>query len=713
MDCASGKDVGVKEIEEIIPTPKDFIDDIAKIEPVIYEMFKTEINSQEDLMKFIRAQQKVIHITLSPIKILYVYRIMVKENKIQKNEHYEQFMKAKNVRSMSGVMVVTLVTSPWPKTAEEDYGLDVEGDIHKGDLLNKPDRTIELTNKYKTFSCKYSCAFCPQEPGQPRSYLKREPAVARANQNRFKIVAQFRDRGFTYLINGHYFDKVELLMLGGTWSSYPKDYQEDVICDTYYAANTFYDKNFKTNPRDRMSIEQEIKINETAMCRIIGLTLETRPDQISPEEVIRFRRFGVTRVQLGVQHTNDSVLKYVNRGCYFADTIRAIKLLKDNCFKVDIHLMPDLPGSNPEMDKEMFEFILNCAELQVDQIKIYPCSVVPWTKIEIWHNNEKRAYDTAINPDGLNKFDNRRYKSYTETSYGDIRIPIGKNKDIPSNPLIELLIAFKAKIHPWIRINRLVRDIPGIYVNGVHYREDLRDLLHKEMTRRGLKCNCIRCREVKNQKSDISKASIVVYEYNASGGKEYHLSYESPDRSIVYGFLRLRISDPNNSSLVFEELRNAALIRELHVYGNVVPVNKKNDNSVGSAQHVGLGKKLMRKAECIAYKNGFKRIAVIAGVGVRNYYRKQGYHDTEGLGNFQIKTLTEDDTINIETIECTCVPPPKPITLQVRGPGKEPMNVRPESVTNNHEIVTENNSNWMIKSLIVLLFAFFIYKFFQ
>lgn len=706
MECTSSTQVF--EIEDLIPIPKDFDDDITKIEPVINEMFKTKINSFDDLMKFIRAQQKIIHITLSPIKILYVYRMMIKEGKIEKNEHtkqYEQYLKSKNARSTSGVMVVTLVTSPWPKTAEEDYGLEVEGDIHKGDLTYKPKQTEELANEYKTFSCKYTCAFCPTEPGQPKSYLKREPAVARANQNRFDAIAQFRDRGFTYLINGHYFDKVELLVLGGTWSSYPKDYQEEFIRDTYYAANTFYDKNFKTSPREKLSIEEEIKLNEKALCRIIGLTLETRPDQIKEDndEIIRFRRFGVTRVQVGVQHTNDKVLKYVNRGCYYEDTIRAIRLLKDNGFKVDIHLMPDLPGSDPELDKEMFEKFLNDHNLQVDQIKVYPCSIVPWTKIAIWADNEKRNYDTVNNPERLNKFDNRRYRSYTEDTYEDIRIPIGKERTIPSNPLFELLMAFKDNIHEWTRINRLVRDIPGIYVDGDQYHENLRDLLHKEMKRRGLKCKCIRCREVKNQKSDVSKAIVVIYEYYSSGGKEYHLSCESPDKSIVYGFLRLRISE--NSGSVFKELRNTALIRELHVYGNVVPVSKKNDVTT-SAQHIGFGKKLLRLAETIAFSHNVNRIAVISGVGVRDYYRKQDYHDCEGLGNFQIKTLTADYITNVQTMEHIFVPPPKPVKLQVRKPVK----VENQIIPNND---TRNNDGLFLIGIIFLLFVLFyhfIYK---
>lgn len=250
-------------------------------------------------------------------------------------------------------MVVTVVTSPWPKSSEQNYGPDVEGSVHDADAFTKPEETIKLSKKNKTFSCKYDCFYCPSEPGQPRSYIKKEPAVARANQHRFDAINQFRDRGLTYLINGHPFDKVELIVLGGTWTSYPRDYQDDFICDLYYAANTFYNKDYETNPREKKTLEEEILMNETSFCRIIGLTLETRPDQINAEEIIRFRRFGVTRVQLGVQHVDKDILQYVNRGCYTEDAINAIRLLKDSCYKVDIHLMPDLPSSSPEKDRSM------------------------------------------------------------------------------------------------------------------------------------------------------------------------------------------------------------------------------------------------------------------------------------------------------------------------------------------------------------------------
>jgi histone acetyltransferase (RNA polymerase elongator complex component) len=648
--------ISVKDIEDYAPQPRNFIDN-PKYKIVIHKLLDTRINSQDEMNKFLRLTQREVHLELKPNILLYVYRRMITENEIKRSMVHEQFMISKAMRGTSGVMVVTVVTSPWPDTAEKDYGAGVEAPANKQNAFYKNTKTEEFAKKYKTFSCKFDCYFCPSEPGQPKSYIKMEPAVARANQHRFDPVEQFRDRGTSYIVNGHQFDKVELIVLGGTWSSYPKDYQEGFIRDIYYAANTFYQK----NPRPRLSVEEEIKLNEDSFCRIIGLTLETRPDQINIEELIRFRRFGVTRIQLGIQHIDDEILKYIGRGCTNLDAIRAIKLCKDAGFKVDGHFMPDLPESSPEIDRILFEYILNSPDLQVDQMKIYPCAVVPWTRIAKWHENYKNGYDTVRNPDNLSSIDNRKYKPYAEDIYDGIKIKVGKTNEINSGPLIELLIAFKSQIHPWIRINRLVRDIPGLYISGGNDREDLRDVLHREMKTRGLSCKCIRCREVKNKKTDVQSAQLVIRKYNASGGIEYFISYESPDRQILYGFLRLRITP--DSGIVFPELADTALIRELHVYGTVIRVAGVNETQ--SAQHIGFGKKLVRKAEELSYWLGYKRISVIAGVGVRNYYRKQGYLDSLGLGNFQIKTMTGYDCVgfNIESQQQISIRPRKPTML--------------------------------------------------
>lgn len=635
--CDTAESTINADIENIIPEPRDLLGDektVQLMERVVYDLVQEQIASEEDMKKFVRRSQKTYHIVISNIQLLYYYRLMVNAKKIVRNKQTELFMKSKSARTQSGVTVVTIMTSPWPATAEKEYG---QKGVYVGDLdtFSKDEKTLELAKKYKHFSCKYDCWFCPSEPGQARSYLMKEPAVARANQNRFSAIEQFRDRGHSYTANGLPFDKIELIVIGGTWHSYDLDYRNEFVRDTYYAANTYYDKDYLTKPREKLSLDAEIKINETSACRIIGLTIETRPDQITRQALVDLRLQGVTRVQLGVQHTDNEILKYINRRCTTEDAMRAIKLLKENCFKVDIHLMPDLPNSSPEKDKQMLDHILTSEDLQADQMKLYMTSVVPWTKIKIWNDNEKRNYDTVTNPDGLSSVDNRRYKPYAEDKILTKTIKVGKT-EIYSSPLIELLIDFKSKVHPWIRLNRVVRDIPNLYITGGNDREDLRCIIQSEMKKRGLRCNCIRCREVKNKKTDIENAKLVVRTYKASGGTEHFLSYESPDRQIIYGFLRLRLN-PKTVNDVFPELMDTALIRELHVYGNVVPINKKIDEKM-TAQHMGFGKKLMKKAEQIAIDNGFYRIAVISGVGVRPYYRKLGYTDE---GHFQIKHLTK------------------------------------------------------------------------
>jgi ELP3 family radical SAM enzyme/protein acetyltransferase len=263
-------------------------------------------------------------------------------------------------RSESGVNVITVLTSPYP----------------------------EVNGKQQKFSCQWNCYYCPNEPGQPRSYLHDEPAVKRANTNRFDPFLQFMDRGFALKRKGHPVDKIELIVLGGTWESYPLEYREKFILELFFAANEF-ERYYvlKKTSRTKQSLLKEQEINENSSCRIIGITLETRPDTIDLDSIKTLRLFGCTRVQLGVQHTDNAILEKINRQSTIEDTKRAIRLLKNACYKVDVHLMPNLPGSSVEKDILMFETMLYDPELQADQWKVYPCEVVPWTIIEKWFKN--------------------------------------------------------------------------------------------------------------------------------------------------------------------------------------------------------------------------------------------------------------------------------------------------------------------------------------
>ncbi len=530
--------------------------------------------------------------TPSGINVNYAYKCILAENREthSRQTHIEPYMQIKKVRNGSGVIVITVLTSG------------------------------------RIFSCRYDCYYCPNEPGQPRSYLMKEPAVARANDNDFDPYRQFMNRATSMFLQGYHVDKIEIIVEGGTIACYDKQYLKWFMAQLYKAANDFYVPTHNRIPvvtlEDMLSkgdheidcfLDQMKTKNMTAISKIIGLTLETRPDCINQTEIEFFLLVGCTRVQLGIQHTNYDILKGVNRQCTTNDAIKAIKMLKDCGFKVDIHLMPDLPGSNPDLDIEMFNRVLKDEGLQADDWKIYPCMTTEYTEIKNW-------------------YENGTYTPYAETNLED---------------LIRVLMDVKSKIHPWIRINRLVRDIPvKPYVIGGLKRADLRDVIHKRLIDAGTPCKCIRCREVKHADFTPDRIENVICRvrlYPASNGLEYFISMEDKHDDTLYGFVRLRLC--SNPGLGFvTELANAALIRELHVYGTSTPAwsQSKSDTHV---QHRGYGKQLVQKAEEIARYHGFSKMAIISGVGVREYYRKKLDYELEGA--YMTKNIGTDHSIQM------------------------------------------------------------------
>jgi ELP3 family radical SAM enzyme/protein acetyltransferase len=511
-------------------------------------------------MRFQKHIQRTYKITLSKSNLIYFYNYLNINNLA-----FKKLITKKKSKSNSGVIVITLLTSGNPEYID--------------------DNGVLIKDK---FSCRHNCAYCPNEKAhegnnwvdQPRSYLYTEPAVLRANENNFDPILQFNSR-ITSLINmGHVVDKLELIILGGTWSNYNIKYRDYFITSTYYAANTFY-----TDKRDMLSLEDEITLNETSKIHIIGLTLETRPDEITLNEIKELRRYNCTRVQLGVQHTDNEVLKKIKRGHTIEKVYDAIKILKNNGYKVDIHLMPNLPGSSYDMDKKMLEDSLYDDRLQVDQYKIYPTAIVPWTQIKDWYD---------------------------------------KGEYVPYNDLLlfELIKEFKKKVQKWKRLNRIIRDIPSTYITGGYKHEyvNMRQLLQNDMKKNNWCCNCIRCREVKDIKINLDNIELNTLSYYASEGMEYFISYET-DKYLI-GFIRLRLANKVDKTNQLNILHDAALIRELHVYSNLSDVG---NNIETSYQHKGYGKKLVAEAEKIAYNNGYKKIAIISGTGVRNYYRNIGY----------------------------------------------------------------------------------------
>ena len=616
------------DIEDIVKTAsttyKPFnmkIEDISILKNILNDMFEVDdiLNyTKDDFFVFIRKLQKKYHINFGNYELLYVYRLHCKEKNITIDQRYVNLLQKKTMRSQSGVQVFSIGTSP----------------IFPGN------------------GCAYTCKYCSCEENAPKSYNIDEPGMARAFQNDFKPLLQIWDRANTYYVNGHPVDKGEMIVIGGTWDSYPISYQEEVMTEIYYSANIYHDnlqigntdvKNIDyTMLRKKLSLEEEMKINETSDFRIIGLTIETRPDNVTPLSIKRYRRYGVTRVQMGIQHIDDRVLERADRKCSSKKVIKAIKLLKDNCFKVDGHFMPDLckplkigvsPYKEPieyddidwdfdmyEADRRMFNTVINSEEWQLDQWKIYPLQIVEKSKF-------KEEYEKGL------------HKSYAEEIIENPYATLTRKGHVRTfTKLHELLMEVKSKVPRWIRLNRVIRDIPISYISGGTKDSGMRDILKIEMKHRGLKCQCIRCREVKKQNIDTSTAEFNIETYKASGGIEHHLTYDSP-ADDNFGFLRLRFNSKQQNKIIFNELIDCALIRELHVYGQTTAVNKKDITVVSKIQHKGFGTKLVNEAIRISKENGYKKIAVISGNGVKEYYRKFGFED-EGM--FMVKHLDTD-----------------------------------------------------------------------
>ena len=523
----------------------------ANIQEYLHEHLDDVLNWK----KFSLGFQKKYRCALNKNQLRNVYMNEV-NNKMYAAPPRELIKKAS--RSQYGILNVCVFTSPYPEYTDENG-----------------------VKQKQMFSCKHDCYYCPNEPGQPRSYLKDEPGVARANDCDFDCIRQFHMRLNQYKGMGHPIDKLEFEVSGGTWSEYPREYQLEFIRDGYYAANVYFDP---LPYREKLSLEQEIYINETTTVKIIGLTLETRPDSINLEEIERLRNYNVTRLQIGIQHTNNKILKKINRGHTIEESMEAIKLLLDNGFKVDIHIMPMLPGSTPESDSRMFDTILHNDNLQVDQWKVYPCSVVPWSVLET------------------------QYKS-------------GKYHPYSNDELFDVLYEMKLKVHRRIRLIRIVRDINDHYISGGCQVSHMRQLLHKKLDENKEICKCIRCRSCKTNIIDPNY-KLKIDKFNASGGIEYFISYISEDETVLYGFCRLRLTNDIENQM--KEIHHCALIRELHVYSTLIPVNKNKDKGK-SIQHRGFGKRLLKEAEKIAITHGYVKSCVISGVGVRNYYRKFGY----------------------------------------------------------------------------------------
>ena len=550
---------------------------------IIKELHKKITNGEfKTVEEFMKKVPKKFKITPRKDILTHSYQQLINDGIIEKNNTMDAYLVKLPIRSWSGVLVVTIVL--------------------------RPDK----------FSCPYDCKYCPDERksngadyDMPRSYLSSEPAVMRAMEVDFDIAKQFKSRIDTLKKNGHEIDKVEIIVLGGTFSSYPRDYQTEAMRDIFYAANIYN----KTKKREALSLHTEQSFNETNDIKIIGISLETRPDQINKYELRRFRELGCTRIQIGVQHTDDEILKIINRKHDVQCSVNAIKLMKDFGFKVDIHIMPDLPGATPEKDKAMFDEIFLTDKYKPDYVKIYPCLDVTYTEIRKWKE------------DG-------RWTPYSEKNGGKEIIDL-------------ILYVQKNLIDKYVRINRIQRDFPKEHNNNDFkgfvsdtHMTNLRQILEDRLKKDGVKCKCIRSREIKNGDYKLRDVRRNIMTYDASGGIDKFISFDDSKNDALLGFIRLRIPNEVESAQHFiPALRNAALIRELHVYGSLKKVNAKGEFS--KPQHNGFGKSLVMTAENIAWYNNYKKVAIISGVGVRKYYERMGYvlKNTYMIKEITLKTV--------------------------------------------------------------------------
>ena len=527
------------------------------------------------------------------------------------DERVIQRLRRKPVRSSSGVTPVTVLTKPYP--------------------------------------CPGECIFCPNDVRMPKSYLADEPGAQRAEQNHFDPYLQTYTRLQTYYAIGHPTDKIELIVLGGTWSFYPEPYQiwfvkrmldalhdfgsgrdrraeieaalieraaepgapdpttfqihgtdlsrpyNQVIREIFRAELHRADERARElataggapSPLDEYATWAELaaaqRENEEAACRCVGLVVETRPDHISAAEVIRIRRLGGTKVQIGFQSLNDDVLRVNKRGHDVAATRRALRLLRQLGFKIHAHWMPNLYGSSPADDVADYERMFADADFRPDELKIYPCSLLESAEL-------------------MQVYQRGDWQPYTHEE------------------LLETLVDCFARTPEYCRLTRVIRDIPSPYIVDGNQLTNFRQLVEREMARRGLSSGDIRAREVRFR--DLSAVELRLDErrYATSIGDEVFLQWLTPERAIA-GFARLAL--PREEALL-EELRGAAIIREVHIYGQALGIGAA---AGAETQHRGLGRQLIERCQAIAAAAGYGQLAVISAMGTRGYYRRLGFAD--------------------------------------------------------------------------------------
>ena len=439
----------------------------------------------------------------------------------------------------------------------------------------------------KPYGCPHGkCTYCPGGPevGVPRAYTGKEPAVMRALESKYDPFLQVRSRLLQLRRMGHFVDKVELILIGGTFPFMPPSYQEDFVKRCLDALND----------QESGSLEEAKQNAENAKVKNVGVTVETRPDWSRRDHVDHMLSMGVTRVEIGVQTLYDDVYERIHRDHTVADVVEATRTLKESGLKVGYHMMLGLPGCDETRDLDAFRTIFEHSDFKPDMLKIYPCLVTPGTKLyEQWQTGEYKPYSTMH--------------------------------------AARLIAEIKRFIPPWVRIMRIQREIPVDGITDGVKNGNLRQLVEEELDRQGIKCHCIRCREVgqhmmrNGSNPSINDVTIQQVAYEASGGAEIFLSFEDPAQGILVGYVRLRIPG-DNSDRVEIKGQNAAIIRELHVFGQTVPVGARSESAF---QHKGFGAKLLAEAERVASEEYDRtKMVVISALGTKNYYSRFNYrHD--------------------------------------------------------------------------------------
>ncbi len=509
-------------------------------------------------------------------------------------------------------------------------GIIVSKQETKNRIKMKPMRTqsgvTTVTVLTKPFPCPGKCIFCPNDVRMPKSYLSDEPGAQRAEMNNFDPYLQTFNRLNAIKSIGHEVEKIELIVLGGTWSFYPEGYQIWFVKRCFEAMNDFgsldqrlqvKDQNLFRNAEEfpkynengkRISYNEiissvslkdnkkfftqgelstwdelftEHKKNETAKSRCVGLVIETRPDYIDEKEVIKIRKLGATKVQIGIQSLNDEVMNLNKRGHGRKETEKAILLLRQAGFKIHAHWMPNLYGSNVENDIADYKRLWEVS-IRPDELKIYPMSIIKNTEV----------------------FDLYQKGEFTPYSYEE---------------LLKVLTTAIPQTPRYCRLTRIIRDIPSTDIVAGNKLTNFRQIAEDQLKKAKTECQDIRSREIRTQSVEMKDLEIEVINYESSAGTEYFISFKTIFEDKIAGFLRLHLPVGKN---FIEELNGKAIIREVHVYGQVVGIGQKQD---GKSQHLGLGTKLMQKAKEISREKGFDQIAVISAIGTREYYKKKGF----------------------------------------------------------------------------------------